>query len=220
GVQQTLCQAFESLFGVPVAVTGCSRTDAGVHALSYICHADLQKPFDIQRLPAALNFHLPRSVRVKRAQVVEDTFHARYSAKNKTYRYLIQNAPYPSPFLENRAFWVSHPLDVGTMKEEASCFVGKHDFASFMASGSAIKSTVREVFEATVIPLSDTLLCFEITADGFLYNQVRIMAGTLLDRVNHRLPNTILQILAKKDRSLAGFTAPAYGLYLYKIAYI
>lgn len=218
-VQETVCGAFFKLFGQRVAVTGCSRTDSGVHALAYVCHADLPTPFEAGRLPVALNFHLPASVRVKDARVVSDDFHARYSAQGKTYRYLIYNAPHFSPFYEKRAFWVSQPLDWGTMTEEASAFVGKKDFVSFMASGSSITDTVREVTSARVFPAEDALCCFEVTADGFLYNQVRIMAGTLIDRALGRLGDAVHTILEAKDRNLAGATAPACGLYLYRVHY-
>ncbi len=218
-VQQTVCEAFFSLFGQSVAVTGCSRTDAGVHALAYVCHAQLPTPFDVKKLPAALNFHLPVSVRVSAAREVSADFHARYSAVGKTYRYYIRSAACFSPFAENRAFWVSKPLDVGTMNEDAREYIGEHDFASFMAVGSSVTDTVRTVSDARVFEAGDALVCFEVTADGFLYNQVRIMVGTLIDRRLGRIKDSVSSILSGRDRTLAGFTAPACGLYLYSVNY-
>ena len=162
---------------------------------------------------------MPPTVRVSGAAEVPQDFHARYSATGKTYRYYIRNAACFSPFAENRAFWVSKPLRAHSMHEDALQFIGEHDFVSFMASGSKICDTVRRVSDARIFAAGDDLLCFEVTADGFLYNQVRIMVGTLIDRELNRITASIPAILAGRDRSLAGFTAPACGLYLYRAHY-
>lgn len=219
-IQKTVQDAAEKIYG-PVQLTGCSRTDSGVHARSFYCTVESENCAKIppERVPLAMNSLLPADIAVKSARFVEDSFHPRYSAKGKEYRYLILNSRIRDPFLEGRAYRYPLELDVRQMNELAAGFIGKHDFAAFMAAGSDIPDTVRTVTRSRV-ESDGGLVTFSVAADGFLYNMVRIMTGTLIDLSLGRLKDkNIADIIASRDRSRAGFTAPPEGLYLWEIYY-
>lgn len=218
-VQQTLQDAIEAVFGARLPVIGCSRTDAGVHAKMFCVNFRTDSAIPCERIPYALNAHLPDDVGVYACRQVPDDFHARYSCVSKRYRYVIRNSPFRDPFLVGRAAVVPFPLDEALMHAQAQAFVGTHDFASFAAAGGSVEDTVRTVRDASVRRDGKTVL-FEVEADGFLYHMVRIMAGTLLDIAGGKLPRgCIPEILHALDRSRAGVTAPPQGLYLQSVQY-
>ena len=212
----------EAVLGSRPDIKGCSRTDAGVHALDFALnfHADTRIP--MEKLPLALNMHLPDDIRVRSARQVPEDFHARYSAHAKTYRYRIRNSAVESPFDSRYTVRIPRPLDVGRMQAAADCCVGTHDFSAFCAAGSSAAAhgdTVRTI-SACRVWREDDLVRIEVTADGYLYNMVRIRAGTLTAAGAGRLaPQAVADILAGRDRSRAGPTLPARGLFLYRVEY-
>lgn len=218
-VQQVLQDAIERITGVRSGLTGCSRTDAGVHARMFCCATDNATPLRGEKLCAALNAVLPRDIAVYDVKEVSDDFHPRYDAKGKRYEYWIYNGRQRDPFYEGRAVHVNRPLDERALDAAAKGFIGTHDFAAFCAAGSSVESTVRTVRAASVRREGE-LVIFSVEADGFLYNMVRIMAGTLLDIAAGKLQATeVPAIVASCDRARAGMTAPAHGLYLHTVFY-
>ena len=221
-VQGELCRAAEEAYSCKISVTGCSRTDSGVHATEYYCTLDIPENaprIPTERVPSALNVRLDESVTVYEATEVSEDFHARYSVKKKTYEYVIDNGYYRDPFLFKRAWHIKTPLDEKKMNEAARAFVGRYDFSAFMASGSEIEDATRTVFDAEVERVGSKVL-FRVTADGFLYNMVRIMMGTLADVSCGRISvSDIHEIIKSRDRKNAGATAPADGLYLKHVEY-
>ncbi len=218
-VQQVLQDALQTITGVRGGVTGCSRTDAGVHAEMFCCTTDSQTALRGEKLCAALNAVLPRDVAVYDAREVDSAFHPRYDACGKRYVYRIWNGRQRHPFWEGRALHINRPLEERLLQAAAKEYIGTHDFAAFCASHSSVKDTVRTV-SFTDVTRDGELICFTVEADGFLYNMVRIMAGTLLDIAFGRLPqDAIRSALALKDRARAGMTAPPQGLYLQRVLY-
>lgn len=217
-VQEALCRALETLSRTAVPVSGCSRTDAGVHAKEFFCHADL--PFDT--LPKdflkGLNALLPDGIGVFELTPVADGFHARYHAKKKTYRYYFYVSPARRPLLDGRALHVRMPLDLAAMRRAAEQLVGTHDFRCFQAAGSQVTDTVRTVFSCSIQPVDETLFYLEISADGFLYRMVRNVMGTLLD-IGKGKDYSVPRLLKEGDRTLAGVCAAAHGLYLWRVDY-
>ncbi len=218
-VQQVLQDAVERITGVRSGITGCSRTDAGVHAKMFCCALDTASPLRGEKLCQALNAVLPRDVAVYDAEEVHDDFHPRYDACGKRYEYHMYNGRQRHPFYEGRAVHINRRLDEQALDRAAKDFLGTHDFTAFCASGSSVEDTVRTVTHAAVRREGE-LVIFSVAADGFLYNMVRIMAGTLLDMAAGRIaPDAIPAILASCDRERAGVTAPAHGLYLQEVYY-
>jgi len=229
-IQQTLQAAAEKAFALPLKITGCSRTDSGVHARQFFCtvegdragQADDNEPIyriPLERIPEVLNIYLPKDIAVKSARFVPDTFHPRYAAKEKEYEYLILNAKTRNPFYENRAWHIDRPLDTELMNEAAQILVGTHDFAAFMASGSKIIDTVRTI-KYCKVTRDCSIIKVQVAADGFLYNMVRIIVGTLVAVSDGKISLPELrEILETKKRSVHQITAPPYGLYLNKVVY-
>lgn len=221
-VQGALCDAARNVYGDDVKVTGCSRTDSGVHAREYFCTLEIpNNSADIpcERIPGALNRYLAQSITVFSAEKVMDEFHPRYCAKQKTYRYVFDNGEQRDPFMADRAWHIPKKLNEIEMDRAAKEFIGKYDFEAFMASGSSVEDTVRQIFDASVKRQGD-LVIFEVTGNGFLYNMVRIMAGTLYYvSIGKLCVEDINKIILQKDRRLAGITAPAHGLYLWSVTY-
>ena len=217
-VQKAVQEAIFGLCGKVLPVTGCSRTDSGVHANEFVCHTDFI-PIDCEKLPIALNTHLPPTVAIKKAEIMPTDFHARYSCTGKEYLYKIFNSPLRDPFLHTRAMLYPRRLDEKALDAIASAFCGKHDFRSFMAQGSKIVDTVRNVFYCNVLR-EDDMVMIKVAADGFLYNMVRIICGTLIHASEKGLSkDDVAQIIDSCDRKNAGATAPACGLYLNKVFY-
>jgi len=218
-VQEALQTAIERVTGVRPAVTGCSRTDAGVHARMFCCNFRTDSEIPADRFPAALNFYLPEQIAVRECREVPEDFHARYDCVGKTYRYHIHNTGVRDPFLLRRAVLEPFALDVDFLQKLANDFIGTHDFSAFCEAGRCVKTTVRTVTRFDVIREGDEVY-FYVRADGFLYHMVRIMAGTLLDIAKGRLPRDCVPgILASGDRNQAGVTAPADGLMLWEVYY-
>ena len=218
-IQKTVQDAAEAVYGCPVALTGCSRTDSGVHARSFYCTAegDGCGRVPIDRVPEALNTKLPLDIAVRSARVVPDGFHPRYSARGKEYRYLILNSRIRDPLLEGRVYRFPGELDATYMNITAKQLEGRHDFAAFMSAGSEITDTVRTVSMCRAVR-EDDLVTVSVAADGFLYNMVRIIVGTLIDASLGKLP-PVAQIIESCDRGKSGFTAPPEGLYLWDVFY-
>lgn len=218
-VQQCLKDAFGQIFSQNVCVNGCSRTDSGVHANEFVFNVKLDTDMLPEKIICALNAYLPPSASVFHCEEVRDDFHARFDCKGKEYIYKILNSPYPDPFLCDRAYQYKYNLDEKMLDREAKDFIGTHDFASFCASGSSVTSTERTIFDFSV-RREDDMVIFRVCGDGFLYNMVRIMVGTLLDINRGKIEKgTIPEILESRDRQRAGVTAPACGLYLNKVFY-
>ena len=218
-VQETLQDAVERLTGIRSGLTGCSRTDAGVHAEMFCCAFDTASPLRGERMVKALNAYLPRDIAVYGCREVEADFHPRYAALGKRYVYRIWNAPERNPCWEGRALHCRRPLDAAFLNEQAAAYVGTHDFASHQAAGSTVEETIRTVRRAEVERRGEMVL-FTVEADGFLYNMVRIMVGTLLGLQAGSLEaGSIPAILESGSRERAGATAPACGLYLDHVFY-
>lgn len=215
-VQAAVQDAAEKVFGSRLPVTGCSRTDSGVHATGYVCHIESEKRIDAKKLPLAFNSYLPRDISVLSARETGDDFHARYSAFGKEYLYVLRNSPVRYPFSEGLCFLYPHALDTEKLRALSQSYVGRHDFRAFMAAGSKIQDTVRRVYRFDVERKGGFVL-MRVAADGFLYNMVRIMVGTLL-RAEKGACN-IEEALASRERRMAGPTAPACGLYLSRVFY-
>lgn len=218
-VQQTLQDAIEALTGVRSGVIGCSRTDAGVHANMFCCTFDTDSTIGVSRMPAALNSYLPQDMAVYGCREVAPDFHPRYQARGKRYVYYIYNADLRNPFTDKYAWRQSRTLDVPFLHTVAQQFVGTHDFAAFCSVGADTEDTVRTVFTASVQREGD-MVTFTVEADGFLYNMVRIMVGTLMDIAAGKLPaDTVTAALSTGNRALAGATAPPTGLFLKQVFY-
>ncbi len=226
-VQGVMTETSSRLFGRDTLVTGCSRTDSGVHALSFFCTAENgleESPIPPERIPKAYAALLPPDVAVRRAVLVGEDFHPRYSAIEKEYVYRVRTAPFPDPFGYGREYFFPAPLTergVEKMREAAAALCGTHDFSAFMAAGSKITDPVRAVFSCEVRRAPDgQTLEIEAAADGFLYHMVRIISGTLLEiGRGAREPESVAALLKNRDRSEAGPTAPACGLYLKRVKY-
>lgn len=223
-VQGTLTDACRTVFRCPCSVTGCSRTDSGVHALGFCCTVEPDQKISIpcDRLPLAFASVLPPDVAVLRAEEVPDDFHARYSVLEKEYEYRIYNSPIPDPFTVGREYRFSAPIGtdgIDRMRRAAVFLEGRQDFTSFMASGSKITDAVRTIAFCQV-DAEGNRIRVNLAADGFLYNMVRIIVGTLLEVARGiRAPEELPEILAARDRTKAGATAPAHGLYLKRVSY-
>lgn len=227
-IQQKLNEAAHAVFGTPCDIIGCSRTDSGVHANMFCITIanrgsdSLATSIPTARIPLALNAHLPRDIAVYDAAWVPSTFHPRYDVVYKEYRYLIWNHPMRNPFREGLSYAYPHILNenaLARMNSACEAFRGEHDFAAFMAQGSKVTSTVRCIHDANVTK-EENLVTFTVSANGFLYNMVRIMAGTLIAVAEEKIaPEDIPQILQSRDRTRAGSTLPACGLYLNRVVY-
>lgn len=217
-VQEVLEKAIEKTTGRFSRVTASGRTDAGVSAYRQVAHFDTQSDLAAEKFHLALNAYLPDSVRVCSAENAAADFHARFSAKSKTYVYKMYPADVASPIRRKTHLRIPAHTDVEAMQRGCREIEGQHDFKSFMASGSKIENTVRTVFDCRLERHVQNEVWLVITADGFLYNMVRIIVGTLLDYAEGKC-GEIAEIIAAKDRSAAGKTAPPQGLYLAEVAY-
>ena len=220
-IQQAVETALHKLTGERISVTGASRTDAGVHALGQVCHFDMQTNIPDGKIPLALNTKLPKSIRAYAAETVDNSFHARFDAKGKLYRYFIYNDFYASVLERNYCWHVPQKLDVQLMDAEARLLIGRHDFSAFRASGSSAKTTIRTVFDAgcrNAANLSSAKLEIWVHGDHFLYNMVRIFAGTLVEvGMGKRVSGAISKAIESGDRRDLGQTAPPHGLVLERV---
>ncbi len=218
-VQSTLAAAASSLFNESVKVTGCGRTDTGVHAKKYIASVRTSSEIPTERIAYALNSLLPNDISVKHAIVVPDEFHPVHSCTEKEYTYYIYTDRVRNPFFEKRALHYRYPLDIDKMQQAATHFVGTHDFSAVRSLGTPVKSTVRTVFKCDVSQ-DENIISIAISANGFLYNMARAIVGTLLDVATQKTAaNDIPDILKSHDRARAGATAPAHALYMTNVIY-
>jgi len=222
-VQQRVEEALGLLLGGKITVRAASRTDAGVHALGQ--RASFFVPLlkiPVEKLPQVLNSFLPSDISVTAALVVPDEFNPRFDARFKTYSYKIYNAPCPNPLVGRYSAFIPQCLDIEAMQQAAQKFVGRFDFAAFCATGGSAKTTVREIFACDIQAEKNPggMVVFTITGGGFLYNMVRIIAGTVLYAGLGKLsPEDIPGIIASKDRKNAGKTMPPHGLTLETVGY-
>ena len=218
-VQQTLQDSVEKLFCVRENIIGCSRTDAGVHANMYCCNIRTQSKLPCDVVVRGLNAYLPSDISVIDCREVEYDFHARYDCAGKEYVYLIRNSPIHDPFSFGRCWSFNKHIDADFLDGQAQAYCGTHDFKAFCSAGSSVQSTLRTVKSFSVKRDGD-MIKMSVEADGFLYNMVRIMVGTLLRVQQGKIaPDEISQIIEKKNRKYAGPTAQACGLYLNKVNY-
>lgn len=218
-VQEVLNQCLSEFTGENIETIGASRTDAGVHALGNVAVFDTEMRMPGDKFSFALNQRLPEDIRIQKSEEVDADFHPRYVKSQKTYEYRILNCRFPIPTERFYSHFTYIPLDVDKMKEAASYLIGEHDFKSFCGTGAQVKTMVRTVKEIQIEKSGDRIT-IRITGEGFLYNMVRIIAGTLMD-IGGGLypPEKMKEILEAKDRKKAGPTAPARGLTLMKIQY-
>lgn len=244
-IASALAEAVRDLTGEEVEIGGASRTDAGVHALCNLAVFDTHSRIPAEKFPRALNVRLPEPIRIVDACLVPDDFHPRFCETVKTYEYRIYNAPYPSPVRRHDTYYSYTPFDIARMKRAAEHLQGEHDFKSFCSAHAQVSSTVREITEISVeesaceqesralrvldgvrhlcdgagaesiSPLTPRLIVIRVSGRGFLYNMVRIIAGTLMEAGRGMIePEDIPRILQAKDRGAAGPTAPPEGLTL------
>jgi tRNA pseudouridine38-40 synthase len=222
--KRTVQSEFEAVLakmhkGTVVKVSASGRTDAGVHAKGQVIHFDSPLDIPMEKWAMALNSLLPDDLSVLSVEKAKDTFHARYDAIGKEYRYYLQMSSVRDPFQRNYAYQYPYKLDLETIKEASKYLIGTHDFTSFCSAKTEIEDRIRTI-NAIEITLEGDKLCFRFVGNGFLYNMVRILVGTLLEvGTGDRLPSDIQDIIAKRDRRFAGKTAPGHGLYLWKVFY-
>lgn len=217
-IQQALEEGIAQVVGHAVTLYGSGRTDAGVHALGQVANFHTVSRIPIERLPHAINANIPADIVVLGAEEVPPDFHARYSAKRKTYRYSVLCRPVRPAVGAAYLYWHRHPLDVAAMRQAAAWFVGEHDFAAFQSQAEG-EGSVRTVFRSEWLQ-DGCRLDYYVTANGFLYNMVRAMVGTLLDVGSGKWPpEYVARLLESRERAFAGRTAPANGLCLMSVEY-
>ncbi|MBR1821249.1 MAG: tRNA pseudouridine(38-40) synthase TruA [Clostridia bacterium] len=218
-VQQVIEERLKRLTGEAIVLHGASRTDAGVHALGQSAHFDTDSRIPGEKFSYALNALLPHDIRVRLSEDAAPDFHARFSTKGKRYRYLFYDAPHAGALNRNTHAHSIYPLDDARMRAEARTLIGTHDFAAFAASGSVVKDTVRTIWRAEVSRSGNDVMLI-VEGSGFLYNMVRIIAGTLRDVGSGKLaPGALARAIETGDRLDLGVTAPAHGLTLMEVFY-
>ena len=218
-IQGEIERAIKEVTGEEVELNASGRTDAGVHAISQVANFKTESNIDINKIPLALNSKLKKSIIIKKAEEVDLNFHARYNAKGKKYRYIINNSLVGSAIYRDLEYNFPIKLDVEKMKHAAKYFEGEHDFKAFRSSGTSNKNSVREIYKVEIKEENERII-LEFTGNGFLYNMVRIMVGTLMDVGLGKIkPESIKDIIDSKERTKAGKTAPAQGLYLVEVYY-
>jgi tRNA pseudouridine38-40 synthase len=218
-VQQVIEDALTRLTREKIVIAGASRTDAGVHALGQTAHFDTECRIPPDKYSFALNTMLPQDIRIRHSCEADADFHARFSSVGKVYRYQIKSAPHAGALTRNTHAHVIYPLDDALMRNELRSLVGRHDFGAFASSGSVVKDTVREIYGAGLTRNGDEITFF-VAGNGFLYNMVRIIAGTLISVGTGKLaPGAIARAIESRDRLDLGITAPAHGLTLMEVCY-
>lgn len=219
-IEGVLNRCLSALLREEIEVIGASRTDSGVHALGNVAVFDTCTRIPAEKIAYALNARLPEDIRIQASQEVDSTFHPRHCSSRKTYEYRIYNAPFPMPTERLYTHFSYVPYDIERMQEAAVCFVGTHDFKSFCSVDAQVESTVRQV-DSVEVEKEGKLITIRVAGRGFLYNMVRIMAGTLMEVGRGQMePQDMVRILEAKDRSAAGPTAPACGLTLMKYEFL
>ena len=219
-IQGEIEQAIERITGEKVDLMASGRTDAGVHAIGQVANFKTNSNMPIEKFPIALNANLKKSIVIKSAEEVEERFHSRLNCKRKTYRYVINNSKYGTAIYRNLETHIPIKLDIQKMQQAIKYFEGEHDFKAFKASGTSSKSSVRTIYKAEVLDAGNERIYIELTGNGFLYNMVRIISGTLVDVGLGKIePEEIENIILSKDRQHAGKTLPPQGLYLLTVEY-
>jgi tRNA pseudouridine38-40 synthase len=218
-IQGTIEQAIKSITGEEIELNASGRTDAGVHALNQVANFKTNSQIPIEKFAIAINSKLKKSIVIKSAEEVDERFHSRLNCKRKTYRYVINNSIIGSAIYRNLETHIPQKLDVEKMKQAIKYFEGEHNFKAFKASGTSSKSSVRKIYEAKIYENGEKIY-IELTGNGFLYNMVRIIAGTLVEvglgKIN---PKDITNIIKEGKREKAGKTLPPNGLYLVRVMY-
>ena len=218
-IQGEIEKAIEEITGEKIDLIASGRTDAGVHSLGQVANFKTNSTIDVEKIPYAINSKLKKSIVIKSAEEVPERFHSRYSVHSKTYRYTINNSKFGTALYRDMEYHFPIDLDEKKMQKAAKFFEGEHDFKAFKASGTSSKSSVRTIYKATVERKEDRVI-IELTGNGFLYNMVRIIAGTLIDvGIGKIKPEEVKEIIEKKERKNAGKTLPARGLCLLKVDY-
>lgn len=218
-IQGEIERAIGSITGEEIDLIGSGRTDAGVHSLGQVANFKTNSKLPIEKFAVAINSRLKKSIVIKKAEEVDEQFHSRYSVHSKKYRYIINNSPTGTAIYRELEYQFPIPLNIEKMQQAAKYLEGEHDFSSFKASGTSSKNSVRKIFKAEILK-KDERIFIELTGSGFLYNMVRIIAGTLLDvGIGKTQPEEISEIIKSKDRKRAGKTLPAVGLYLVEVTY-
>ena len=218
-IQGEIEKAIGEITGEEIELNASGRTDAGVHSLGQTANFKTNSTIDISKIPVAINSKLKQSIRIISAEEVDERFHARYSCTGKKYRYIINNSKYGSAIYRDLEYHMPIKLNVDDMKKAIKYFEGEHDFKGFKASGTSSKSSVRTIYSAKVIEQGEKII-IELEGNGFLYNMVRIISGTIVDVGLGKIKSEeIPQILDSKDRTRAGKTLPPQGLYLVEVYY-
>lgn len=219
-IQGTIEKAIETITKEQVDLMASGRTDRGVHALGQVANFKTNSDLPIEKMAVAINANLKKSIRILSAEEVDENFHSRLTCKRKTYRYIINNSKYGTAIYRNLETHIPIKLDVEKMKEAVKYFEGEHDFSAFKASGTSSKSSVRTIYKTEVKQMPEDRIYIELTGNGFLYNMVRIIAGTLVEVGMEKIePKEIENIIKSKKRENAGKTLPPEGLYLVKVEY-
>ena len=219
-IQGSIEQAIEQITGEKVELNASGRTDAGVHALGQVANFKTNSNLPIEKFSIAINSKLKKSIRILDAEEVEEKFHSRLTCKRKTYRYIIDNSYTGSAIYRYLETHIPQKLDIEKMSQAIKYFEGEHDFSAFKASGTSSKSSIRTIYEAKIYKVEPSKIYIELTGSGFLYNMVRIIAGTLVEvGLNKIEPQDIPTIILNGKREDAGKTLPPNGLYLVKVEY-
>ena len=218
-IQGKLETLLSRLFGFPVEIIGSGRTDAGAHAFGQVANFHVPVDMSTQEILEYMNQYLPKDIAVSSVEKVDDRFHSRFNVKRKTYQYRIWNSYISNVFEKNFVYEVTDTLDVDRMKEAALYLIGEHDFKAFCSNKRMKKSTVRTIYEINIEELEPEIR-ITITGNGFLYNMVRIIVGTLLEiGMGEKKPSDVPAMLAGKDRRTTGYTVPPSGLMLMEVVY-
>lgn len=218
-IQGEIEKAIGEITGENIELNASGRTDAGVHSLGQVANFKTNSKIEIGKIAIAINSKLKQSIRIINAEEVDENFHARYSCKGKKYRYVINNSQHGSAIYRDLEYHMPIKLDINAMKDAIKYFEGEHDFKGFKASGTSSKSSLRTIYSAKVIQNGDRI-AIELKGNGFLYNMVRIISGTIVDVGLGKIkPEEIPEIIKAKDRSKAGKTLPPQGLYLVEVNY-
>jgi len=218
-IQQAVEEAIEKVTTEQIAINGSSRTDTGVHAKAYSANFHTLSSIPAERFREAINSKLPKDIVILSSEEVQEDFHARYSSIGKKYCYTILNRIQPPALNRNYVYHYKRMLDIDKMQQASKYFIGTHDFTAFKNTGSSVKTSVRTITQSEVVKCGD-IVKYYVAGDGFLYNMVRIMVGTLLEVGSGKiLPEDITKILSSKDRTKAGKSVPAAGLCLEEVYY-
>lgn len=219
-IQETLENALTTVLREQIEIVASGRTDAGVSAIEQVAHMIVETEINAQRTIGYVNTLLPEDIRINEIERVEEDFHARYSAKIKTYEYWFYIGKEKTPVFERMATHIGYDVDVEKMILATKYFIGEHDFGAFCASNTEVVNKVRTIYDLNIVNLGGKLYKMEITGNGFLYNMVRIIMGTLISVGIGKTPvEQVEKIINSKDRALAGKTMPSKGLYLKKVCY-